>query len=653
MTQQIYFLLLAALPLYLWMTTDKAQAISPQERYRQDEFFRQKVRDLEIDYKDKPPELRSKTVWLALLGYGVVWGSIGLLIAAGIALGMAAIRYANAGNLPGLVGLIPIAFALRLAKSLLSPRGGDSGVRLTRKNAPVLFRLLDKIRSRGKGPGFARVFIDMEMNASVSRHNGLAGFFGFGPVTLTLGLPLMQALSTNQLAAVVGHEYGHVAARDNALGQWIYRIRNSWLYLEENLKTEHLWYALRLNRFYRWFMSIFKAYSFTLSRQCEYEADAFAAKVAGPKNIAGALVAMELRAGQLRSGFWDDIWQKSSVSPEPTGAPYQRLGRFLKQPLNIKESLPLLSKAVTGYDSTHPALPDRIAALREEISAPEPLEISAATRLLGAPLEAQLAAAFDRAWQEHNRDAWKKRHQECLSASRTLDILQSRKISSLTRDELSQMISAAHTLQDDRKIMAACQEIMAREPDNMAASVNLLGLRLINDNDESALLKMDDLVRLHPEHMPTACRYALRYLKAQERDEEAKVYQFRLDEWQYNHQAAEEERKLIFPTDVFTPHNIMPEYVKKLTSLLRLHSVIGKAWMVRKDVDYMKDKPLFVIGLQPALFRRFSRRQNTIPELKRAVAQSNLPPYFEFFWVGEVKGLKKRLKKVANSRIYY
>lgn len=651
MTQPAFLLFLAAALLYFWLTTDKAQAISPQERYRHDEFFRQKVRDLEIDYKDKLPELRSKTVWLAFLGYGVVWGSIALLIATGIGIGMAAIKYAHVGNLPGLVGLIPIGFALKLAKSLLSPRGGDSGVRIYRKNAPTLFRLLDKIRKKGGGPAFERVFINMEMNASVSRHTGLAGFFGFGPVTLTLGLPLMQALSTGQLAGVVGHEYGHVAARDNALGQWVYRIRNSWLYLEENLKTERLWYTLRLNRFYRWFMGIFKAYSFTLSRQCEYEADAFAAKVAGAKNIAGALVVMELRAEQLRHGFWDDIWKKSALLPEPAGAPYQRLGSFLKKPLNTKEHLPGLAKAVTGYDSTHPALPDRISALRETITAPETLTLSAASRLLGEPLEAQLATVFDKAWYEHNRDVWKKRHQEYLSASRVLEILQSRKVSSLTRDELAQIISAAHVLQDDRKIMAACQEIMAREPDNIAANINLLGLRLINDNNESALLKMDDLVRLHPEYMPTACRFAIRHLKAQEREEEAKVYQFRLDEWQYSHQAAEEERKLIFPTDIFTPHNIMPEYIKKLTSLLKLHSVVGKAWMARKDVDYIKDKPIFVIGLQPG-FWHFRRHKNTITELKRALAQSNLPPYFEFFWVRDVKGLKKRLKKVKGSRIY-
>jgi len=650
----VFWALLTALlpPLfYFWMNTDPGYVISPHARWQGDEYFRQKVRDLEIDYKNKPEGLRTRTVLLAFLGYSVVWGSIVLMIALGIGLALAVAALTQTGNAGAIVGLIPVGFALKLAKALLSPRGGDAGVRLYPKDAPVLFALLDKIRRKGKGPPFERVFIGMEMNASVSRHTGVKGFFGFGPVTLTLGLPLMQALTEDHLAAVVGHEYGHVAARDNALGQWIYRIRNSWLALGESMKTENLWYVLRLNRFYLWFISIFKAYSFTLSRQCEYEADAFAARVAGARQISGALVAMEVRAEQMRKKFWDEIWKKSELLPEPAGTPYQKLGGFFKMPQDIKENLAGLKKTVTGYDSTHPALPDRVAALGGTIAAPEPLTASAASRLLGELLELQLTALFDRAWRRQSRKAWKTRYKEHRSALRICDDLKGHRLSGMSREELSRLAAAANTLQDDRKTMAVCQEILKREPENTAAQTYLLGLRLVHDHDESALLKLDDLVRIHPEHMPTACRFAIRHLNDQERREEAKVYQFRLDDWNYQNQAAEEERKTVFATDVFLPHNLRDEYVRKLVAFFKKNPAVGAAWLARKKVDYLKENPLFIIGLKPA-FWCFKSRQTRIREMKRALAQENFPPFFRFFWVGDVKGLEARLKKIDGSGIY-
>ncbi|MCE9508149.1 MAG: M48 family metalloprotease [Alphaproteobacteria bacterium] len=646
------FWFLLAVLFYFWINTSPAYVVSPQERWRNDEYFRQKVRDLEIDYKNKSGELRTRTVLLALLGYGVVWGSIALMATIGVGLGItAAALLTKIGNAAAVVGLIPIGFALKLSKALLGGRGGDSGMRLSASDAPTLFALLEKIRKKGKGPPFERVFINMEMNASVSRHTGLRGFFGFGPVTLTLGLPLMQALTGGQLAAVIGHEYGHVAAKDNALGQWIYRIRNGWLYLDESMKTEYLWYVLRLNRFYHWFMGIFNAYSFTLSRQCEYEADAFAAKISGAKQIAAALTAMETRSEHMRKNFWDDIWKKSELLPEPAGTPYQRLGGFFKLPQEDKINLAELKKAATNYDSTHPALADRVAALHESIHAPEPLTLSAAAKFLGERFEVQLAALFDRAWREHNRAAWKARYKEYQSALATLDALKNRKPSGMARDELSQLIAAAQVLQDDKRILSACQEILKREPDNTGAKAYMLGLRLVLDNDESALLKLDDLVRVHPEHMPTACRFALRYLNGQERKEEAKVYQFRLDEWGYQNRAAEEERRMIYDSDVFLPHNVTPEYVRKLAAILKKHPEIGSAWMARKQVHYLKENPVFVVGLTPNIWS-LKNRKTTIRQIKRALELVHFPPYFQFFWIGEVKGLELRLKKTGSAAIY-
>ena len=631
-----------------WVSADPGRVTSPQERWQRDEAFRQKVRDLEIDYKGRSKALRSHTVLLAFMGYGALLGAILLLLCTGIGLAVVIVVLTRAGGLAGIAMMVPVGFAVKLASALFRSRGGDNGVRLERKDAPKLFEMLDRIRDKGKGPPFERVFITGILNASVSRHTGKLGFFGFGPVTLSLGLPLMQALNREQLEAVVGHEYGHVAAKDNAFGQWVYRIRNSWLYLGDRLKTEQLWYALRLNRFYQWFLGFFSAYSFTLSRLCEFEADAFAGRIVGNEKIAEALVAVDIHAEAMRSDFWDNIWGKAKTEAEPLETPFLLMPQFFCQPRDVKGLLSDIEKEETGFTSTHPATVERVHALGANVVPPR-LSGGAATELLGV-LEKHLSAAFDKSWQVQNRSVWRERymqHQYCLKRR---DELTTRPIGHLNRDELYDLVSVAGLLEDDKLVIAACNEILEREPDNMSARVNMLGYRLTTQNDEAALLKLEDILRLHPRHTPNICRFALRYFHKQGRLSEAKVWQFRLDEWEYRRQAADEERKLIYPTDTFTPHYVTAEYVAKIRNYFRQHKVVGRIYLVRKEVTYLKEQPMIVAGItrNPWLLNR--RAANA--ELRRLAADFPFKGQVHVFILSGLPGLERKISKVKDALIY-
>ncbi len=157
------------------------------------------------------------------------------MIPVGLGLGAAVLVLtggnAAAAKLAFVLAAVPIGFAFVMGKSLLLPPYEVRAWKITAADAPKLFGYLSQIIKDAGGPRFEQVYISNDINASVSRHTGFLGFFGFGPVTLTLGLPLMQSLTLPQLGGVIGHEYGHVAAKDNALGQWVYRIRTSWLVL--------------------------------------------------------------------------------------------------------------------------------------------------------------------------------------------------------------------------------------------------------------------------------------------------------------------------------------------------------------------------------------------------------------------------------------
>ncbi len=649
----LWALLTITLPMFFfaWISADPRRVVSPQERWQRDEAFRQKVKDLEVDYKGRSAALRSHTVMLAFMGYGALLAAILLLFCTGIGLAIVIVSLTQAGALAGIAMMIPVGFAIKLGSALVRTRGGDSGIRLQRNDAPALFAMLDKIQAKGRGPPFERVFITGILNASVSRHTGKLGFFGFGPVTLSLGLPLMQALSREQLEAVVGHEYGHVAARDNAFGQWVYRIRNSWLYLGERLKTEQLWYVLRLDSFYQWFLGFFSAYSFMLSRLCEYEADAFAGRLVGNSRIAQALIAVDISAERMRSDFWEPIWNKAKMAPEPTETPFSGMASFFRQPRDVKDLLSSIEREEGGFTSTHPATIQRVEALGESLAPPPPLPNagSAAAELLG-PLERQLSIAFDKNWQASNRSVWREKytqHQYCLGRREQLS---SRPIGHLNRDELYDYVSIASLLDDDKTVIAVCNEILAREPENTSARVNMLGYRLTTQHDASALIKMQDIMRTQPRHTPVICRFALRYFHQQERLDEAKVWQFQLDEWTYREAAAAEERRMIYATDTFMPHHVSAEYVAKIKNYFRQHKVVGRIYLVRKQVTYLKEQPMIVVGVTRNRWVLNVKAANA--ELRKLCKDAPFQSPFHIFMLNGMPGVERRLAHVPEALIY-
>ena len=69
--------------------TDINYVLSPSERWKQDEYFKQRVSYLENKYKNKPATLRNLTVLLAVLGYIVMFAMVVVVAAVGVALALA------------------------------------------------------------------------------------------------------------------------------------------------------------------------------------------------------------------------------------------------------------------------------------------------------------------------------------------------------------------------------------------------------------------------------------------------------------------------------------------------------------------------------------------------------------------------------------
>lgn len=644
------WVLLIPIALFYFLATDADYIISPQDKWRQDDEFEQQVIDLEYKYKDNIAALKLKTFLIALAGYFLIFGVITFILCAGLISSYAIGLYANIGYWVYLFAVPHMFLALKLIKTLFMQGGGSSGIEISRKQCPKFFMMLKRIQEKAKGPAIKKVFIDMEMNASVSRHSGFLGSIGLGRVTLNLGLPLMQCLSVKQLAGVISHEYGHVANYDNAMAHWIYRVRESWIELDEMLNKEKLWIVF-LGGLYNKFFSLFKIYSFTLSRYCEYQADNFAAQIVGKNNIAEALTIIEFCAEKLNKEYWAKIWEKANEMPKPAFAPYTHLKEKIRSFTIDSEKLRNMMQEKPNYKTTHPVLPKRLEALDKKIYELQISDEIASEALLGEGLENSLTFMFDKAWRYHIADKWQSIYDKHNNALAFLDGFLKRSLSTYSIEELQEAISAAHAAEKDDVIMDICNEVLKRDKENSYALLNLYGYGLVHDNRSENLVKLDELVSQYPEYIAPASYFAIRYLEENNWYEEAKIYRYRLDDWEYKKSSADEERNYIFSDDILLPHNMPEQYVQMILKILEKEPSVAKAWLVARETQYFKTTPFFPIILQKSLFS-FVNRNEVKERIYNSLIKQGLGRYCRCFWLKEVKGRKSRVKKVYKALIY-
>src|ERR1044072_3131247 len=169
-------------------------------------------------------------------------------------------------------GWVLLMLAWVVLRALWVRLPAPEGIRLTREQAPRLFELADELAAKLEAPRVHVLQVDGEYNASLAQVPRL-GPFGWQRNYLTLGLPLMQALTPEQFRAVLAHELGHLSGNHGRFGSWVYRVRQTWVQLLVRLEREERWGAFAFTKFVNWFAPYFNAYSFVLARRHEYEAD--------------------------------------------------------------------------------------------------------------------------------------------------------------------------------------------------------------------------------------------------------------------------------------------------------------------------------------------------------------------------------------------
>jgi len=636
------------------------------------EDFDALVERIQQRYGSRPFALRMRIALLVALGYA---GFLAVLLLVLVISGLLFMGAAAVGREPGifLVAMVAVLLAFGISHALVFlwvPMQPQDGCEVTRDQVPRLFDLLDLLQHRLRAPRFHHVRITADFNASVQMIPRL-GVFGLNRSYLFLGLPLMCALTTDQFTAVLAHELAHSSSRHDRFSVWIYRLRQTWSRLFAELHAQNAtglsrWWRGPIVAFVDWYWPRFHAWAFVLSRADEYEADRLAAECAGAACTAEALFRLECLSRRLGDKFWDELTLQARAEAEVADNFLERLVGFLDthpDPADASRWIDQSFQALTGTADTHPSLSDRLKSLGPGVSVvsgfPPVPRPSAAETLLEPSLH-EITGDVNRQWRKENSLRWQNIYHQARRLERQLESVAAPVVETTdpTDGDVDQAWQHARLVCDLQGPAAAeplLRQVLDRQPSHALANVTLGRHLLDHGNPEGEVLLRRVVDEEDNELIPVACQGLIAYFQQQgqlDRLREAKAV---LSRFETSQAEAARERATVTAADRFLPHELERRDLERLQKQLGDVSELANAWLVRKDVQYFRRKPLFVLVVQSRTTGLLVRSDAATDQqlVARLIGQIPLPGrVLVIAPQGGFRGLASKVIAFPASRIY-
>ncbi|HEX5000397.1 MAG TPA: M48 family metalloprotease [Terriglobia bacterium] len=616
--------------------------------------FEEKVRSFEALAWRRPAAYRVGAALFAFAGYAAVFLLLAVVVSV---MGLAAailllLKTASAAFTKVILALGIMSLAIIRALWVRVPP--PVGERLEAKQVPELFTTIEEIRQSGHGPRIHAVLLTRDYNAAVVQHAEL-GVLGWRRNYLLIGAPLMMGLDPEQFRAVLAHEIGHLSGAHSALSAWVYRLRVTWNHILGVLQGRRA--SKWISRLLHWYLERFNAYTFVLSRLQEVEADRFAARLAGSRALADALVAIAVHARFLDKVYWARIQDSIRSEPSPPASPFSSMREAFDGASEEANRQGWLERALlrqTSYSDTHPALQDRLGLLQEAARLPDRPAISAADRYLGPLLESQLFA-WDRHWSLDVTALWAERRRELLKQSERREALREAAAGrALSGDEEWEMASLTEALEGPEAAVPLIRAILRRNPTHVTALFNL-GRILLDQDEEEGVECLEKAMQRDKKAILPACGWIARFWEERGVPEKARPYWGRSDERGELVERNAEEQRQLSSSDTFLSHGLDESELEPIRRRVGQDSEIQAAYLVRKALKARLEDPLpLVLALQPRRpwYSLESSRANRQLQ-DRVAARITLPYAGVVIALGASQsGLRRKIRRVPGAEIY-
>jgi len=529
------------------------------------------------------------------------------------------------------------------------------GRTVTDREAPALFAMIAELRRALRSQPFHRVLITTDFNASVVQVPRM-GPFGWHRNFLTIGLPLMKALTPEQLKAVLAHEFGHLAGGHGAFSNHIYRLRLRWAKLLDELQRRGHWGLALIEPFFRRYSPYFSAYTFPLARANEYHADAVAARLTTPAISAQALTAIAVADAYLANRYWPEIQRGADTCPTPSVQPFHNMGSPLAGGVTGEDARGWIEQAMslpTRADHTHPAMSDRLGALAEAPCYAPPNAGAAADTLLGDSL-ANIAGAFDRQWQKATSRSWEARYvrarEDAESKVRFAAIEESGE--TLNADDALRYAKLLEAAGASREVVIGrLRQIVDRAPDH-AESLFSLGARMLADGNEEGIALLDRSGALDPELDEAIGFLGYQFYESRQMTEKAKPYAELNEEGFARRRDIEQERIKVRASENFHPHDLAVEQLERIVAALKSIEHVRIAFLVRRQLPRHPQVWTYLLGYSVSIWHSWHRKSLIAGVQAEILRDVPLPENAVVFCVnGDNDDFWERFRKIKGARI--
>lgn len=627
------------------------------------EEFETLVKRLETYARAHPRSYKLRVALLASLGYAYLLFVLVMLFLATVLLALT-LRSGTMWAIKLLIPLLALIWTMLRAMWVTMPE--PEGMPVKRPDAPQLFTTIEEIRKRLRAPRTDTILLTYDFNAAVFYRPRL-GIFGWPRRYLILGYPLMQALTPEQFRAVIAHEFGHVSGNHGRFGSWIYRIRQTWGQLLQNLQQRRHWGSGIFMRFSQWYSPLFNAYSFVLARTHEYEADRTAAEVTSNQVMAESLIAIEVRNRFLNESFWPSYWKQTGENREPPADAVTTAGREVTQALPAERASQWLVAGFTRkttYFDTHPALTDRLAALGFAVPSPEqgaghwesglaePLSETAAKKFLDTNAD-RLIAPLNANWRNKVAPRWHDAFDHLRETRKTLTALQEKaQAQPLTAEEIWKHAWCTLELSGSEAALPLLHKVVIENPEHAAANYQL-GQILLGQGDAEGVTYLEKAMARDPMAGSRGCRLLSAFYAAHGQAADAQASLRRATEQERIIAAAQRERAKVIYSDPLEPHALSPADLAPLREVLSGFQNVDRAYLVRKKVRFLPQLPFHVLGIMRRQNWFEMNPQRPSQELVRTIAKRvRLKGTCRIVVFTSRNKWKKSLEKVPGSEIY-
>lgn len=458
---------------------------------------------------------RRRVVAAGLVAYVVLTALLALLVGLTVLMVILIVTTGKGAAVALKFAFVFGALAFGLVRALWVPRVAPDGIALSASESPDLFAMVDRVRCATGGPPIHAIRLTDQMNAAITQE---ARFVIVGARnTLYLGLPLLQALTPDEVAGVIAHEFGHFVGKHGHSSGFVYRIRRRWAQIAERMPDGIVSGLLR--RFFRWYGPWFASYSFVLARQQEYEADAVAARATSAETIANALIRITVQSVRYGSA-WSAIWSQSVERDDPPASPHDTAASVFQMEDDAdRDVLDRELRAEADLDDTHPTLAQRLHALGRSATLPPPLATPAVT-LLGPALPLA-TTQFDAEWHDWADDVWKHDYRERQEERAEQAALAERiTVGETEREALYRHAWLTERLDGAEPAARAYAIVLRHHPDAQDARFRY-GDMLLDLYDEAGTAILLEAGHAEPGLLPHAYRRIIDFRRAQGRDAEA------------------------------------------------------------------------------------------------------------------------------------